>query len=92
MLKDLTLCAISVGLLSFCCLCCASFLFLECLLVASSLVSWVRLPRRLEERGILLAIVGVVAPAIYVIATVAPLHDKLVPESRKLYVLRTSTA
>ncbi len=73
-----------MGLLSFCCLCCAAFLFLECLLVAESLVSWIRLPARMGERSGVLAAAGIALTAVYVLATVPFLYGELIPDNRKL--------
>ncbi len=81
---DQALCACAVGLLSFAALSCSLLLLLECLVVAESLVHWVRVPFELCDRGAVMAMIGFGVPALYVAATVPFLYSELIPETRKL--------
>ena len=75
----------SVGLLSFCSLCCALFLLLEALVAAEALVSWMRLvPKEAAERRATIAAAGFAIPAAYVLLTVPFLYGDLIPDQRKL--------
>ena len=79
---DPTLCTLSVAFLSFFSLSCFTFLLLESLCIASSLVKGVVCP--IAEKILLLVGLGFVLPFVYTVVAVPVLYEELIPTSFKV--------